>query len=370
MTSDKLSLLTRTAPMLSLVLMVGGILFAGPLATVQQTAATTTLTAEEQNIQDTQDFALENVTEEDRDVNGIEFTPRWGAISTLEPNEPNVLFADCFEDEFAVSAQFVFETSDVLAWQSFPIASATDDLMTWIAVVENTDSSNDRAASIGVICAGENDGDDDDVDIDYTTKTTINNIVKQSINIVNNQIVNLNQVLNIHQQITQNAIQIVKITGNNNVVNQVINQSASQIVNQNTTAPTDIQQIIDQNAVQEGVIGGGGAGGNATSLSQLIEQDAAQGANVTGGGGPTTIDQAIDQGADQAANVTTGGNATSLSQLIDQGAAQGANVTGGGGPTTLDQLIEQQAEQQAQVDDTGEDDEDDETDGGAGNSTG
>jgi hypothetical protein len=368
MTFDKLSLLTRTAPMLSLVLMVGGILFAGPLATVQQTAATTTLTTEEQGIQDTQDFALENVTEEDRDVNGIEFTPRWGAISTLEPNVPSVLFADCFEDEFAVSVQFVFETSDVIASHSFPIASTTDDLMTWISVVENTDSSDNRAASIGVICAGENDGDDDDVDIDYTTKTTINNIVKQSIQIVNNQIVNLNQVLNIHQQITQNAYQIVKITGNNNTVNQVINQTASQILNQNATAPTEIQQIIDQEAVQEGVIGGGGAGGNATSLSQLIEQDAAQGANVTGGGGPTTLDQLIEQDAAQGANVT-GGNATTLDQLIEQDAAQGANVTGGGGPTTLDQLIEQEAEQQAQVDDTGEDGADD-NGGGAGNSTG
>jgi hypothetical protein len=368
MTSDKLSLLTRTAPMLSLVLMVGGILFAGPLATIQQTAATTTLTAGEQSILDTQDFALENVTEEDRDVNGIEFTPRWGAISTLEPNEPSVLFADCFEDEFAVSSQFLFETSDVLAWQSFPIASATDDLMTWIAVVENTDSSNDRAAAIGVICAGENDGDDDD-DLSQTTKTTINNIVKQTVRIENNQIVNLNQVVNIHQQITQNAIQIVQITGNNNVVNQVINQSATQIVNQNTTAPTDIQQIIDQNAVQQGVIGGGGAGGNATSLSQLIEQDAAQGANVTGGGGPTTLDQLIEQDAAQGANVT-GGNATTLDQLIDQDAAQGANVTtGGGGPTILDQLIDQEAEQQAQVDDTGDDGADD-TGEGAGNSTG
>jgi hypothetical protein len=368
MTSSKLSLLTRTAPMLSLVLMVGGILFAGPLATVQQTAATTTLTAGEQSILDTQDFALENVTEEDRDVNGIEFTPRWGAISTLEPNEPSVLFADCFEDEFAVSTQFLFETSDVLAWQSFPIASATDDLMTWIAVVENTDSSNDRAAAIGVICAGENDGDDDD-DLSQTTKTTINNIVQQTVRIENNQIVNLNQVVNIHQQITQNAIQIVQITGNNNVVNQVINQSASQIVNQNTTAPTDIQQIIDQNAVQQGVIGGGGAGGNATSLSQLIEQDAAQGANVTGGGGPTTIDQLIEQDAAQGANVT-GGNATTIDQLIEQDAAQGANVTGGGGPTILDQLIGQDAEQQAQVEDDTEEDGADETDGGAGNSTG
>src|SRR5918997_2890550 len=118
--SNKLSSFKRTAPLLSL-LVVAAILFAAPLATTLQTAAaTTTLTPEEEDVEETQETATENVTEEDRDVNGIEFTPRWGAISTLEPNEPNVLFADCFEDEFAVSAQFVFETSDVLAWQSFP----------------------------------------------------------------------------------------------------------------------------------------------------------------------------------------------------------------------------------------------------------
>ena len=163
MTSSKLSLLTRTAPMLSLVLMVGGILFAGPLATVQQTAATTTLTAGEQSILDTQNSAREFVTEEDRDVNGIEFTPRWGAILTLEPNRTKQYSSLIVLKTNLQSLPNSFSrTSDVLAWQSFPIASATDDLMTWIAVVENTDSSNDTAASIGVICAGENDGDDDD----------------------------------------------------------------------------------------------------------------------------------------------------------------------------------------------------------------
>jgi hypothetical protein len=45
-------------------------------------------------------------------------------------------------------------------------------------------------------------------------------------------------------------------------------------------------------------------------------------------------------------------------------------VTGGGGPTILDQLIGQDAEQQAQVEDDTEEDGADETDGGAGNSTG
>src|SRR5215213_7301824 len=363
MTSDKLSSLTRTAPVLSLLL-VATILFVGPLATVQQTASSTTaLTDEEEDVLETQDTATENLTEEDRDVNGIEFTPRWGDISTLEPDSIDVLFADCLEDEFAVSSQFVFETSDVIASQSFPVAFEGDDdetAMSWLAVVENTHGTEDKAASIGVICASENDGDDDDDndDIDVSTKTTIKNIIKNFIKVENNEIVNLNNIINIRQQIIQNAMQILSVTGNNNTVNQVINQAATQIANVNATTPTEIQQIIDQNAQQQGVISGTG---NQTSLSQLIEQDAAQQANVTEGGeegGATDIDQGIGQEAEQAANVTEGGEeggATDIDQGIGQEAEQAANVTeggeeGGAAGTSVEQLIQERAQQQAQVD--------------------
>src|SRR5829696_2667553 len=365
MTSDKLSSLTRTAPVLSLLL-VATILFVGPLATVQQTASSTTaLTDEEEDVLETQDTATENLTEEDRDVNGIEFTPRWGDISTLEPDSIDVLFADCLEDEFAVSSQFVFETSDVIASQSFPVAFEDDDdetAMSWLAVVENTHGTEDKAASIGVICASENGGDDDDDDndgnIDVSTKTTIKNIIKNFIRVENNEIVNLNNIINIRQQIIQNAMQILSVTGNNNTVSQVINQAATQIANVNATTPTEIQQIIDQNAQQQGVISGTG---NQTSLSQLIEQDAAQQANVTEGGeegGATDIDQGIGQEAEQAANVTEGGEeggATDIDQGIGQEAEQAANVTeggeeGGAAGTSVEQLIQERAQQQAQVD--------------------
>ncbi|MDQ3888127.1 MAG: hypothetical protein M3251_02515 [Thermoproteota archaeon] len=367
--SDKLSSLKRTAPLLSL-LVVAAILFAAPLATTPQTAATTTtLTPEEEDVEETQETATENLTEEDRDVDGIEFTPRWGEISTIEPDSIGILFADCLEDEFAVSNQFVFETSDVIASQSFPIAFEDDDdsAMTWIAVVENTHSSDDKAASIGVICASENDDDDDDdddVDIDIRTKTTINNIVKNFIRVENNQIVNLNNIINIRQQIVQNAEQILLITGNNNTVNQVINQAATQIANVNATTPTEIQQIIDQNAQQQGVIPGTG---NQASLSQLIEQDAAQQANVTEGeaGGAADIDQDIDQDAEQqVANVTDeGGFDTSIEQLMQERAEQQAQVDEqqqllqpgeAGNATDIDQAIGQNASQQAQVDVEGE----------------
>jgi hypothetical protein len=353
MTSDKLPSFTKTASVLSLMA-VAAILFAASLATGPQTAATTTLTPEEEDVEETQETATENLTEEDRDVNGIEFTPRWGAISTLEPDSIDVLFADCLDDEFAVSSQFVFETSDIIASQSFPVAFEDDDdetAMTWIAVVENTHSTDDKAASIGVICASENDGDDDeDYNLDYSTKTTINNIVKNFIRVENNQIVNLNNIINIRQEIVQNAIQVLTITGNNNTVNQVINQAATQITNVNATSPTEIEEIIDQSAQQQGVISGTG---NETSLSQAIEQEAAQEANVTEvEDGATDIDQAIEQEAAQEANVTeVEDGATDIDQAIEQEAAQEANLTDEDGvDTSIEQLIQERAQQQAQVD--------------------
>src|SRR5918998_694929 len=366
MTSDKLPSFTRTASVLSLMA-VAAILFAASLATGPQTAATTTttLTPEEEDVEETQETATENLTEEDRDVNGIEFTPRWGAISTLEPDSIDVLFADCLDDEFAVSSQFVFETSDIIASQSFPVAFEDDDdetAMTWIAVVENTHSTDDKAASIGVICASENDGDDDeDYNLDYSTKTTINNIVKNFIRVENNQIVNLNNIINIRQEIVQNAIQVLTITGNNNTVNQVINQAATQITNVNATSPTEIEEIIDQSAQQQGVISGTG---NETSLSQAIEQEAAPEANVTEvEDGATDIDQAIEQEAAQEANLTDeDGVDTSIEQLIQERAQQQAQVDeqqqqqqqlqqpAEDGGIVIDQAIGQNASQQAQVD--------------------
>ena len=366
MTSDKLPSFTKTASVLSLMA-VAAILFAASLAKGPQTAATTTttLTPEEEDVEETQETATENLTEEDRDVNGIEFTPRWGAISTLEPDSIDVLFADCLDDEFAVSSQFVFETSDIIASQSFPVAFEDDDdetAMTWIAVVENTHSTDDKAASIGVICASENDGDDDeDYNLDYSTKTTINNIVKNFIRVENNQIVNLNNIINIRQEIVQNAIQVLTITGNNNTVNQVINQAATQITNVNATSPTEIEEIIDQSAQQQGVISGTG---NETSLSQAIEQEAAQEANVTEvEDGATDIDQAIEQEAAQEANLTDeDGVDTSIEQLIQERAQQQAQVDeqqqqqqqlqqpAEDGGIVIDQAIGQNASQQAQVD--------------------
>jgi hypothetical protein len=295
-----------------------------------------------QKIAETQAVSTQFVDEEDRDVNGIEFTPRWGPIQTIAPDAVTILFADCLDNEFAVSGMQIFETSDVIASQSFPIGLPNPaDRMTWLIVAENT-GSQERSAAAGVICADENEGANErEQDIDLTTKTIINNVIKNIIKVQNNQIVNLGDVINIRQQIVQNAIQIAQITGNNNTVNQVIQQSAQQIASANTTNPTQIEQIIDQNAQQEGVTSPG------TTLSQIIEQEAQQQANVTGGGG--TIDQGITQQGEQGANVT-GGGPTDLQQFLDQQAQQQAQIQEQEqNRSAIEQQIEQQGEQQAQV---------------------
>src|SRR5215212_3978817 len=341
MTSNKLlSSLTRTAtPVLSVILIATAILFAGPITTA---TATTTPTTQVQQIINLQNSAIERLSESDRDVNGIEFTPRWGAVSTIQPNQVEPLFAACVEDEFAVSLMYIFQTPDLIAYQSFPVALPGNNML-WLAVVKNTDTNNAGAASIGVICADENGGGGEGRNnLDITTKTIIQNTIKNIINVQNNQIVNLNNIVNVYQQITNYAVQIASITGNNNTVNQVLSQAATQIVNANATAPAQINQIINQEAEQQGVISGG-----SNVLNQTIGQDADQTANITGGGGGNTVDQGLDQGASQAANVTGGGGNT-VDQGLDQGASQAANVTGDGG-NVLDLFLGQNADQTANV---------------------
>jgi len=320
MTFDKLpsySSLARTGSVLS-ALVIAAFLFAGSLTTVQQTAATTVLTDAEQKILDTQDAATENLSESDRDVNGIEFTPRWGGISRIGPNDQAVLFADCQEDEFAVSSMSMFQSSDIIEYNSFPVAYP-DDRMSWLSVVTNTDDNEERSASIGVICADENDGDeDDDVNISVATKTIIQNTVNNFVQVVNNQIVNLQNVVVMQNAITQNAYNIAYITGNNNTVNQVIQQSATNILNANTTNAVEVDQIINQAASNEGVISGGG------TLDQAIGQNATNQADVTDAD-DTAIDQAIGQNATNQADVTDADD-TAIDQAIAQGAGNAANV--------------------------------------------
>jgi hypothetical protein len=249
----------------SLMLATWSLASAGPFFTGQEammpaaaqsqeeetTATTNTTTAEEQEqrIIDRQETVTEQLTPALQQVGGVEFTPRWGEVAFVEPGELSVLFADCLEDEFAVSEQYILGSSVMSVRESFAVAMS-DDSMSWLIVAKNSHDNETLPASAGVICAGETDGPRG-VGLSNEAKTEINNIVNNVVQVEGDQIVNLNQVFNIRQTIIQQAIQIINVTGNNNTVNAVINQTAQQVASQNITDPADIEQVIRQEAEQE-----------------------------------------------------------------------------------------------------------------------
>lgn len=117
----------------------------------------------------------------------------------VEPDDSTVIFVDCLPGEFPVSSQQILSSSDLHIGQSFAVGIG-NDFLSWLAVVENTDDNTRQAASLGVICAG--DGNENTVLSNPIIKQRINNVVKQHINIENNQIVNLDQVIKIKQNVT------------------------------------------------------------------------------------------------------------------------------------------------------------------------
>jgi hypothetical protein len=145
-----------------------------------------------------------------------------------------------------------------------------DNYMSWLEIVFNW-GDEPLDASISVICADDSGKADTTTDIDYNTKLTINNAVNQIIRQQGS--INIQYISLVYQKITQNAIQIANITGNNNTVNQVINQTASQIISSNATSPAQISQIINQTANQ--VVGTTilpTTGGNNTATAPITEE--------------------------------------------------------------------------------------------------
>jgi hypothetical protein len=242
MTSDKLSSLTRTAPVLSL-LVVAAILFAAPLATAPQTAATTTRTAEEQDdedrIEDTIDIATEFLEQGDKQIGNIIFTPRWSGVSWVDPDSLGVIFADCLPEEFGVSAQKILGGPELTVLESYAVA-LPEDFMVWIMIVRNEHETDRLPAAAGVICASDEDIDEQNpastIILRPEVKQRINNVIKQFINIENNQIVNLNNIITTYNSIVQQAINIAINSTN---VTQNINQTAQIIDNQTATAIVD-----------------------------------------------------------------------------------------------------------------------------------
>ena len=179
---------------------------ASPLA-FAQTATATELTPREQTQQnqiiETQQTATNSLNAAETGLT-TSFTSRWSELNWIEPDTTTVIFVDCLPGEFPVLSQFILSSSDLVVTQSFAIGMG-NDFLSWVAVVRNIDENTRHAATLGVICAGE--GNQNSVLANPTVTNEINNVVKQHVNIENNQIVNLNQIIKIKQNVTQIANQ-------------------------------------------------------------------------------------------------------------------------------------------------------------------
>jgi len=247
-------------------------LLPSPLAFAQQ--QTVSLTPEEQTIQDKtiQTQQLSTVSLLQVTGSGSAFISRWSPVEWVEPYSISVIFVDCLPGEFPVLAQQILQSSDLDILQSFAVAT-NPNYASWIMVIEKTNEDVRYSASAGVLCLVGSNVQHIGILSNPVILAQINEIAQHFIAIQNNQIVNLDYVVNVRQQLIQNAIQIVNITGNNNTVSQVINQSANLIL---AADGTNIDQIINQTAVQAGIISPEQAGNTTTTAEEQQPQEQQQ----------------------------------------------------------------------------------------------
>ena len=253
------------------------------------------------SLRETQQSAILYMTEEVRQVGTTEYTSRWSPVIVTQPGTLTAIFADCLQNEFAVSAQHMFENRNIENIHSFAVG-LPDNYMTWLTIVFNW-GDEELNASTGVICADET-GSPDSLRLDYSTQiiiqNTINNIIRQQGSI------NIQYISLVYQKITQNALQIINVTGNNNTVNAIINQTASQLALQNGTSPEQIDAIVNATAVQQGVLlPAATAGANATGAAEAAPTGGtAPNANNTGQTGPVGPQAAAEAETPPTANST------------------------------------------------------------------
>jgi hypothetical protein len=187
----------------TVLLMVAGILFAGPSAMAQQIALTPEELEQQRRLQNTIAATTRNLEQGEKEVNGVVFTPRWSDPVWVEADSLSILFVYCLPGEFADSGQEILGGSGLEVLESYALA-LTGDLMVWFAVVENEDEQNRLPAAVGVICASDTNDPQIRV-LSPQEQQEINNIIQQFITIQNTVVNNIRQVINIINNVTTNG---------------------------------------------------------------------------------------------------------------------------------------------------------------------
>jgi hypothetical protein len=197
---------------LSLIVLVGGILFTAPSSAMAQqqttgTAPTTApLTPEEQleqaRLQRTTTAITQNLEQGQKEINGIVYTPRWSEPVWVQPDSLSLLFVYCLPGEFADSGQHILGGSDLEVLESYSLA-VTSDLTGWLMIVENEDENARLPAAVGVICASDAN-DPEARTLSQQEQVEINTIIQQFITVRNTVINNVTQIINIIGNVTTN----------------------------------------------------------------------------------------------------------------------------------------------------------------------
>jgi hypothetical protein len=199
---------------LSLMLLVGGILFTAPssaMAQQQQTTGTAPTTApltpeeqlEQDRLQRTIAAITQNLEQGQKQVNGIVYTPRWSEPVWVQPDSLSLLFEYCLPGEFADSGQQILGGSDLEVLEFYSLA-VTSDLTGWLMIVENEDENTRLPAAVGVICASDAN-DPEARTLSQQEQVEINTIIQNFISVRNTVINNVTQIINIIGNVTTNG---------------------------------------------------------------------------------------------------------------------------------------------------------------------
>lgn len=196
------------------------------------------LTAEELDIQNQmialQDTALATLAQVNDFDNG-DYRSEWSQVVWIEAGDTVAIFVDCLPGMIPQGGQELFSSSDLQLVQSLAVG-VDQDVGSWLGIVENEDTEDRHAASIGVICEGIHD----------TSKTIVkgggDNVIRTDVNIENNIITYISNVINIHNNVT-----VVVPNNNNNTNNGGTGNGTDTTngVNGTDTGGTPIGEVVN-----------------------------------------------------------------------------------------------------------------------------
>ena len=159
---------------------------------------------------------------------GLNFEQLWSDVEWIGSASYSIIFTDCLPGDYAISSMSNVYSSGLTILESYPIV-LPGDLMSSIFLVQSADDCERLPTAGGVICISEEDAEEDTSSVRILLRPEIeqeiNNIVKQII-IVDDRDIDIRQIVNVKQVLTNILVQVAQAGRN---VNHTINQIARQV---------------------------------------------------------------------------------------------------------------------------------------------